>query len=173
MIIIRDDSLGNLRRKVSQWGIESTPHMNKEELVETWKCDEQQPFSGWDFSHLDSRMTEDNPPWDYALRAAELMKQSTSMVDLGTGGGERFLSLKEYWPQKVAVTEYYPPNFKLAVERLAPLGVRVVNCDYNTPFTDEEFDLVLNRCHQCPRCLQDSRTWRRVPDRADSWALGV
>ncbi|MBN1903149.1 class I SAM-dependent methyltransferase [Candidatus Sumerlaeota bacterium] len=114
-------------------------------LVETWKREEQQPFSGWDFSYLDGRMIEDQPPWDYALRAAESMKHAKSVVDIGTGGGERFLSLKEFWPPKVTVTEDYPPNFKLAVERLAPLGVRVVNCDYNTPFADEEFDLVLNR----------------------------
>ena len=42
-----------------------------------------------------------------------------------TGGGERLLKLKEHWPQKVVVTEEYPPNFKLVTERLAPLGVIV------------------------------------------------
>jgi SAM-dependent methyltransferase len=47
------------------------------------------------------------------------------------------------------VTEDYPPNFRLATERLAPLGVKVVDIpltDYDPmPFADNEFDLVLNR----------------------------
>jgi SAM-dependent methyltransferase len=119
--------------------------MNMKELVETWKREEKQPFSGWDFSHLEGRMIEEEPPWSYMSRAAELMKQSTSVVDIGTGGGERFLTLKKFWPKKVAVTENYPPYFELVMERLAPLGAQVVNCDYNTPFEDGEFDLVLNR----------------------------
>jgi len=46
-------------------------------------------------------------------------------------------------------TEDYPPNFRLATERLAPLGVQVVDVplgdDAPMPFTDGEFDLVLNR----------------------------
>jgi hypothetical protein len=27
--------------------------MNLDELIETWKLEEQAPFIGWDFSHLD------------------------------------------------------------------------------------------------------------------------
>ena len=55
----------------------------------------------------------------------------------------------EYWPEKVVVTEEYPPNLELASERLSPLGVDVVDVrltDYDPmPFADGEFDLVLNR----------------------------
>ena len=32
--------------------------MNRNQLLETWKQEEQQPFIGWDFSHLDGRMFE-------------------------------------------------------------------------------------------------------------------
>ena len=123
--------------------------MNPHELLETWKREEQQPFSGWDFSHLDGRMIEDQAPWSYSSRAAELMRQASAVIDLGTGGGERFLKLQPYWPRKVAVTENYPPNFRLATERLSPLGVRVVDVPLTDtdpmPFADGEFDLVLNR----------------------------
>jgi SAM-dependent methyltransferase len=123
--------------------------MNQNEMVESWKREERQPFSGWDFSYLDGRMLEGQPPWSYSSRAAELMQLSASVVDLGTGGGERFLKLREHWPNKVVVTENYPPNFKLATERLTPLGVKVVDVqltDYGpVPFADGEFDLVLNR----------------------------
>jgi SAM-dependent methyltransferase len=123
--------------------------MNANELIEIWKHEEQQPFIGWDFSYLHGRMIEEQAPWSYSSRAAELMRQASSVVDLGTGGGERLLKLQEYWPKKVVVTEDYEPNVKLATERLAPLGVQVVNVpltDFDPmPFLDEEFDLVLNR----------------------------
>ena len=123
--------------------------MNQNELVEYWKHEEGQPFIGWEFSYLDGRMLEEQHPWSYSLRAAELMKQSSSVVDLDTGGGERFLKLYEHWPPKVVATEHYPPNFKLAIERLSPFGVQVIEVqlsDFNTmPFDDAEFDLVLNR----------------------------
>jgi SAM-dependent methyltransferase len=123
--------------------------MNQAELIENWKQEEQQPFTGWDFSYLDGRMIEDQAPWSYSSRAAELMRQSSSVLDMGTGGGERLLRLREYWPSKVMVTEDYPPNYKLAANRLAPFGVRVIDVpltdDGPMPFVDGEFDLVLNR----------------------------
>ena len=123
--------------------------MNTDELVEAWKREEQQPFSGWDFSYLNDRMVEEPTPWSYSSRAAELMCQSSSAIDLGTGGGERFLKFHEYWPKKAVATEEYPPNFRLATERLSPFGAKVVNVrltNYDPmPFADGEFDLVLNR----------------------------
>jgi SAM-dependent methyltransferase len=77
------------------------------------------------------------------------MRQASAVIDLGTGGGERFLKLQEYWPKKVVATEDYPPNFRLATERLSPFGVQVVEVvladDVPMPFADGEFDLVLNR----------------------------
>ncbi|MBN1428697.1 MAG: class I SAM-dependent methyltransferase [Anaerolineae bacterium] len=123
--------------------------MNLNALVEAWTCEEQQPFTGWDFSHLDGRMIEEQAPWSYSSRARELMRQSSSVIDLGTGGGERLLALRNDWPEKVVVTEDYAPNFRLATERLSPLGVRLVDVrladDGPMPFAEGEFDLVLNR----------------------------
>jgi SAM-dependent methyltransferase len=123
--------------------------MNQEMLMENWKHEEGQPFTGWDFSYLDGRMLEEQPLWSYLGRAAELMKHSSSILDLDTGGGERFLELHEYWPPKVVATEHYPPNFKLATERLSPLGAKVVDIQLSDfglmPFAEREFDLVLNR----------------------------
>ncbi len=134
--------------------------MNLEEFVEIWKREELQPFIGWDFSYLEGRMLEDQPPWSYLARAAELMRQSSAVLDMGTGGGERLLELWEYWPDKVVVTEDYPPNFKLAKERLEPLGVEVESValtrDGLLPFADDEFDLVLNR-HSSLKCTEVAR----------------
>lgn len=123
--------------------------MNPDELVETWKDEEQKPFSGWDFSYLDDRMIEEQPPWSYSSRAIELLGQASSVIDLGTGGGERFLKLKDYWPRKTLATEDYLPNLELAQKRLSPFGAQVVEVkldgDALMPFGSSEFDLILNR----------------------------
>lgn len=119
------------------------------ELVEMWLREERQPFTGWDFSHLEGRLAGEREPWSYLDRAAELMGRSSSMVDLDTGGGERLLRLREHWPSRVVATEDYAPNFELASERLTPLGVEVARAPVTDtgplPFGDGEFDLVLNR----------------------------
>lgn len=114
-----------------------------------WKEEERRPFTGWDFSYLEKRMIEDQAPWSYTTRAMQLMRQSGAVVDMGTGGGERLLSMRPAWPKKLVATEEYPPNFKLASERLNPLGVQVHAVRLTRvdpmPFADVEFDLVLNR----------------------------
>jgi SAM-dependent methyltransferase len=123
--------------------------MNEAAWIETWKLEEAQPFVGWDFSYLKGRMLEEDPPWSYTDRAAELMKQSCAVLDLDTGGGERFLQLGNAWPPKVVATEHYPSNLQLATERLSPFGVKVMDVELTDsglmPFADEEFDLILNR----------------------------
>jgi len=57
--------------------------------------------------------------------------------------------MREAWPEKVVVTEAHPPNVKLATDRLAPLGVTVIDIDMREgrpfPFDDASFDLVINR----------------------------
>ncbi len=123
--------------------------MNRNEIVEAWAREEREPFIGWDFLHLDGRMIEEKPPWSYLSRAGELMRRSSSVIDLGTGGGERLFELRGSWPEKVAATEFYPPNLALATKRLAPYGVRVAAVDQSDsalmPYADGEFDLALNR----------------------------
>ena len=134
--------------------------MNRGDLIKAWQAEELQPFAGWDFSYLDGRMIEDQPPWSYPERAAELMQQSSALLDMGTGGGERLLELREYWPEKVMVTEDYPPNIELAEGRLRSLGVTVVSVslteDDSMPFPSGEFDLVLNR-HSGLNCAEVAR----------------
>ena len=124
------------------------PVRGNEALLEVWKADEQRPFSGWDFSYLDGRRIEENPPWSYKEMARQLMRGGTSVLDLGTGGGERLLAMRDAWPARVVATEGYPPNLRLARERLAPLGVEVVESvgrlEEVLPF-DAGFDLVIDR----------------------------
>lgn len=123
--------------------------VDRDELVESWLRDEEEPFIGWDFSYLKGRIKGEREPWSYLDRAGELMRRSSSVIDLDTGGGEKFSRLREHWPARVVATEDYEPNFKLASERLSPLGVEVVKVAVtdtdSMPFADGEFDLVLNR----------------------------
>ncbi|HOU14225.1 MAG TPA: methyltransferase domain-containing protein [Anaerolineae bacterium] len=123
--------------------------MNSEVYIALWQQEEQAPFTGWGFSYLEGRMMEELPPWSYEARAAEVLRGAASVLDMGTGGGERLLQLWEHWPAKVVVTEDYPPNVRVATERLTPLGVRVevveLTRDGLLPFADAEFDVVLNR----------------------------
>ncbi len=118
-------------------------------LLFTWQAAEQQPFSGWDFSWLDGKWIDEEPPWSYLEMVRELMRRSTAVLDLGTGGGERLFSLRDAFPGRVAATEGYPPNLRLARQRLGPLGVQVAEAQDSLeqilPFGDSEFDLVIDR----------------------------
>ncbi|HEY8286707.1 MAG TPA: class I SAM-dependent methyltransferase, partial [Chloroflexota bacterium] len=85
----------------------------------------RQPFAGWDFSSLHGRMLEDRPAWDYAEQARRRFSGVTTLLDMGTGGGEVLAGLAPLPPRTVA-TEGYAPNVEIARHRLAPLGVDVV-----------------------------------------------
>ncbi len=129
-------------------------------LLSLWRREEQQPFRGWDFSYLSGRMSDDEPPWSYTPRATELLRGASSVVDLGTGGGERLMEVRDAWPARVTATEEHPPNFQLASDRLSPLGVRVASVRLTEidplPFDHAEFDIVLNR-HSAFNCTEVAR----------------
>ena len=103
-------------------------------------------FSGWDFSWLEGRMVQADPPWDYPVLVQEALIGAESLLDLGTGGGELLASLAPLPPDTHA-TESYSPNQVIARERLSPLGVILHETVDNTPlpFPDDRFDLVISR----------------------------
>lgn len=114
-----------------------------EELVEEALAQE---FSGWDFSWMRGRYYESEPFWNYRQMVIDRMRGITSMLDMGTGGGE-FLASLPGLPQATFATESYPPNIPVATQRLHPLGVKVetVQDGQNLPLPDAMFDLVINR----------------------------
>jgi ubiquinone/menaquinone biosynthesis C-methylase UbiE len=124
-------------------------HLSQPELIAAWQVEEHQPFTGWDFSYLADRWIEESLPWSYPDMARELMESAQAVLDLGTGGGEKLLGFKDIFPPRVAATEGYLPNLRLARERLEPLGVEVVESDGSMseelPFADESFDLIIDR----------------------------
>jgi SAM-dependent methyltransferase len=138
--------------------------MNHESLIASWRQDERQPFTGWDFSYINGRILEEARPWSYPEQAMRLMQRSSSMLDMGTGGGERLLAMQDNWPSKVVVTEDYSPNVAIAREHLEPLGVVVQEVrlteDDPMPFAEQEFDLVINR-HAAFNCNEVARILTR------------
>ena len=111
-----------------------------------WRKDEQAPFAGWDFSYLNDRWLEEHPPWAYEALARQLVQKSKAVLDIGTGGGEIFASLAPF-PEHTVAIEGWRPSVAVAKRRLEPLGVKVLEVDEldELPFTDGEFDTVLNR----------------------------
>ena len=121
----------------------------KKPLIDQWKAEEQQPFGGWDFSHLDNRLIHDSPPWSYWEIARQLLTGVSSCLDIGTGGGERLLELQDVFPEHMVASEGFDKNLPVARDCLEPLGVKVVDMESSMqasmPFEDNTFDLVINR----------------------------
>ena len=108
------------------------------------------PVSGWDFSWLDGRASEERPSWGYAASLTVRLSRAHAALDLETGGGEVFAEAFAgcaHPPGTLAATESWPPNLELARERLAPFGVHVeeVPDELPLPFEGEAFDLVVSR----------------------------
>jgi SAM-dependent methyltransferase len=83
------------------------------------------PVSGWDASPVGGRWMTGAPPWDYRKIVRARLKAASSLLDLGTGGGELLSSFAPL-PHPTYATEGYPPNLPIARRRLEPLGVRVI-----------------------------------------------
>lgn len=120
---------------------------------------EDHPVSGWDFSWLGSRVSTASPRWNFRSLVLELSQQSSSLLDLGTGGGE-WLSELSPRPANTLATESWPANIPVAAARLRPLGIEVVAVESapdnnrqlspsdtvaRLPFEDSSLDLVLSR----------------------------
>ncbi len=140
-----------------------------EELV---ALGEDADVTGWDFSWLEGRATEERPPWGYATRLAERLAGAHASLDIQTGGGEVLAQAGSYPPTAVA-TESWPPNVLAATRLLHPLGVVVVADpdEPPLPFGDGAFDLVSSRhpvtvwWEEIARVLRPQGTDRPNPDR--------
>lgn len=102
--------------------------------------------TGWDFSWLEGRATEERPPWGYARQLAGRLSSAKASLDVQTGGGEVLATAGTFPPTAVA-TESWPPNVEKATRLLHPRGVVVVHDpdEPPLPFADSAFDLVTSR----------------------------
>jgi SAM-dependent methyltransferase len=120
--------------------------MDTKKLKEYWESEEKMIFKGWDFSYLDNRAIEEPLPWNYDRIVRQHLKNSSILLDMGTGGGEYLLTLN-HPTRNTFATEAYPPNFELCKKKLNPLGidVRHVIKDHELPFDNRMFDIIINR----------------------------
>ena len=134
---------------INQWfpRIEPMPESMLQRLI---TAHEDSRMVGWDFSRLGGRLVTDEPDWEFDAMCVEAMSAAESVLDMGTGGGERLLVLLEQLggaSLTVAATEGWTPNIAVAREALGPLGIEVAEYDNENgvpmPFPSATFDLVL------------------------------
>lgn len=120
--------------------------MNKHDLKTFWENEQSKAFQGWDFTYLNGRWKEEPLSWDYKQIVQSYLRPTDNLLDMGTGGGEFLLTLNHPYPL-TSVTEFYPPNVQLCIEKLSPLGIDVKQIlnDTEIPFETDKFDIVINR----------------------------
>ena len=102
-------------------------------------------FSGWSglpaFHSLGVGIT-----WDYIARARELVSSAARVLDMGTGGGERFGEIIEGFAGRAVATEEWEVNAPIAAAHLRRWGADTLRAQsVSLPFAAGSFDLVLNR----------------------------
>lgn len=82
---------------------------------------QQADITGWDFSWLEGRATEDRPTWGYQQQLTRRLAAADSALDLDTGGGE-VLAAAAPFPPTMAAAESWEPNLRRAMELLHPVA---------------------------------------------------
>jgi SAM-dependent methyltransferase len=103
--------------------------------------------TGWDFSWLDGRATEERPPWGYQKLMGAKIGAASVTLDIQTGGGEVLAGAPQRAGLAMVATESWPPNVARAQANLRDKGVVVVADEDEPPlpFADGTFDLVTSR----------------------------
>ena len=117
------------------------------ERLERWRASWSEPTEGWDVDG--DGVQESEPPWSYIDLVRHEFSQAGSALDVGTGGGEFLLSVRDALPVEMHATEGWPPNLPVARKALEPLGVEVRQYDSEQdermPYSDGSVDLIINR----------------------------
>ncbi len=101
------------------------------------------PRHGWDFSSMN---TERQPvPWDYIDEVKKHLKPTDEVLDIGTGGGERFTQLSTNFKAGVGV-DIDPQMVAIATQNAkdAP-NLSFFATDQKLGGLDRKFDVIINR----------------------------
>jgi SAM-dependent methyltransferase len=101
---------------------------------------------GWDFSRM--REAQEPAPWDYADVVRTYLTPDSHVLDIGTGGGERFLALADAFRSGVGI-DASAAMIATARENVTPalaskISFAVMPAQRLT-FQPDSFDVVLNR----------------------------
>ncbi len=99
---------------------------------------------GWDFSRMQADC--DPVPWDYMEVAARYLKPTDCVLDVGTGGGEKFMQLASHFREGIGID--HEAEMVATARRNLPPGIRVTFEQMSIDsllFEDHRFDVVLNR----------------------------
>ena len=101
-------------------------------------------LDGWDFSRVRAERTP--APWDYVDVVRKYLKPTDKVLDIGTGGGEIFLSLAPYFGEGIGVDQN-PMMIKSAECNKSALSVGNVSLmrmdGVDLQFDAASFDVVL------------------------------
>lgn len=119
----------------------------KEQLKKEWLQSQarQKTFTGWDFSSIANNYWEEALPWSYEEIVRNYLGKEMSLLDMGTGGGE-LLDRFDHPYQLTSVTEGWPKNYELLLEKYAntDLNIKFLKEDDYLDFPTNSFDLVIN-----------------------------
>ncbi len=137
-------------------------YMDREMLRRQWLLEEEiAHIHGWDFSHINERHEEEDPPWSYEAIVREYLRPDMQLLDIDTGGGEKLLSLG-HPHENTAATENYPPNVVLCNQILGSLGVDFQQAcgEGPLPWQADRFDIITNR-HGAYRAAEYARVLKK------------
>lgn len=103
-------------------------------------------FSGWDHSAVRVKTLGPDIPWDFETTARAYASAASRVLDLGTGGGERYAGIARNLAANFVASEAWGVNARVAYDRLLPLGIPLVwATSEQPPFAGASFELVLSR----------------------------
>ena len=101
---------------------------------------------GWDFSQM--KTEKEPPPWDYMELVLRYIKQTDYILDIGTGGGERFFRLSKHFSKGVGI-DMDSDMISTAEENANKKNINTVMFQRmeaeHIQFPKNTFDIVLNR----------------------------
>jgi hypothetical protein len=57
--------------------------MERIDIKRKWEAEEEKSFTGWDFSHLDNRIQEEELPWNYKEIINRYLRDYYRLLDIG------------------------------------------------------------------------------------------
>jgi protein-L-isoaspartate O-methyltransferase len=102
-----------------------------------------EPRAGWDFSRMNT--ISETAPWDYVEVVKQHLKPTDKVLDIGTGGGERFTQLAQYFRSGIGI-DVDPVMVKTANENTSTVAnLSFIYSDEDIQELPHDFDVILNR----------------------------